>query len=229
MPPLDPLNLDKRYKFAKMDPELVARNQDVIDAMQLYPLEQNAWIAGQPGTGKTHVAMCAGNRHAYNGQRVQFQRGVQLKIIAEKFSDEREEALTPIYACELLIIDDLDKATPTPRFLEVFWTLMDTRYKWRRRTIVTANCTPAALATQWAKVKDVNHSTITAALDRLNPCYQFIMQADESLRRRIVQPARLLERVTVVQPVEDVEFSNAVQEAFLRGDVRALVKMEGVA
>jgi len=44
-----------------------------------------------------------------------------------------------------------------------------------------------------------------------------------------MQPARLLERVEVVKPTEDVEFSNAVQEAFLRGDVKALMRMEGVA
>lgn len=217
-------HLDKRYKFATMNPALVAQNRAAFDVLSQMPLDRNVWLTGKPGTGKTHMAKCAGNRHHVAGQRVELMRGPHIRTMSEMWARDREESLGNLYAPELLIIDDLDKCVMTAKALEVFWSLMDVRYLWHRRTIITSNIDAKALMQMWMKVKDVNPTLVTAGLDRMNPCHQFTLQASESLRRTIVNPARLLEQVEPVTPVSPDE-AETIREAFRSGNLRLLANM----
>lgn len=220
--------LDKRFKFATMNRELVAKNQRAFDVVSQVPLERNVWLTGKPGTGKTHMAKCAANRHTVAGQRVEFMRAPILRTISELWGNERDERLREYYAPELLIIDDLDKCVMTAKALETFWTLMDVRFLWQRRTIITSNVDARSIMAMWGKVRDVNPTLITAALDRVNPCHQFTIQANESLRRSIVHPARLLDHVEPVTPMEP-EDAEKIREAFRSGNAMAVISQMRVS
>lgn len=205
--------LDPHYSFRTIDPDVRAANAEAIEFLERVPMPSSVWLTGRPGRGKTHLARCTLNRHAFLWLKVDpcaqdlvyWISGPKLRDLANCLPEDREEGIRHLCRQRTLLIDDLDKADMTnAKPLEVLWTVLDGRYKCGRKTIVTSNMSGKALAEIWARVCLMNPSLPGAIMDRLMPCKQFEIQGVESFRRKVKEqePEAPTEPVEMATPEE---------------------------
>ena len=100
---------------------------------------------GQPGVGKTHLAVAIVRGliekmavAAYFCDVQDLLRGIQSTFDRDAALSEAE-LLEPVVGCELLILDDLGVRAPTAWALETLNHIITIRYNEKRATIVTTN------------------------------------------------------------------------------------------
>lgn len=218
------------FKFKDLHPQVKA-NREAVEFLHQWPLPQNAWINGESGRGKSHLARCVLWRYkAKWQQRAEFTRtsswlsGPHLRNIANELPNDRKEDVDHLSRVDLLIIDDVDKVNlDNAKPLEVLWSILDVRYRRGHRTLITSNMTGAALVKVWKTVCGTNPTLPMAIIDRIKPCKGLTIEGTESLRGVATpQPVSLADLGEIVAPGA----AQALQRAISSGNVAALAAME---
>jgi DNA replication protein DnaC len=136
-------------------------------------VDKGLLFIGDTGTGKTHLAVAALRElivtKNVQGLYVNFTELVQaLQMSFDGGNHTREEIITPVIEAELLVLDELGAAKPTPWVMDLLYYVINARYMQRRITICTSNR---------------RDSTDDAGEDGM-------LRAEESLADRISAPVR---------------------------------------
>lgn len=112
---------------------------------------RSLYITGPVGTGKTYRASAYALQAIDEGKSVRMVSSVDLLArIRESYrkgSDVSEQEIINAYTrCDVLIIDDLGKESPTPWALQTIYSIIDNRYRDESETIVTSNHSQPELA-----------------------------------------------------------------------------------
>lgn len=94
-------------------------------------------LYGNKGTGKTFYASCIANALADRNVTTAFTTTANLMSVLS--SRDKVEAIQAISNVQLLVLDDLDAERDTSYGAELMYTIVDTRYRSRKPTIVTTN------------------------------------------------------------------------------------------
>jgi DNA replication protein DnaC len=159
-----------------------------LNKQRVLELADGGWIEekaclvalGNPGTGKTHLAIAWGLAACRNGYAVRFFTAAGLANTLEEARQEHrlEKMLKQLDKCDLLIIDELGYLSFTKTGAELLFQVFARRYE-RRSLIVTTNLAFA----DWGQVFQ-DERLAGALLDRLtHRCHIFEMKG-ESFRFR---------------------------------------------
>lgn len=125
----------------------------------------NLYIFGGVGTLKTSLASAVARRLVEDGWEVVFSAMWRiLDEIKDGFRDGRDP-LPSYQCCDVLILDDLGKESPTDFALERLFALVDERSALMRPTVVTTQYRPGKLIDRLAKNGD--RDTAVAIVSRL--------------------------------------------------------------
>lgn len=107
-------------------------------------VDKGLLFVGDTGTGKTHLAVAALREliatKSVAGLYANFTELVQaLQMTFDGGSRTREEIITPVIEAELLVLDELGAAKPTPWVMDLLYYVINARYMQRRITICTSN------------------------------------------------------------------------------------------
>ncbi len=118
-----------------------------LRSLDFIALGENIVIAGDPGTGKTHIAQAIGNLCCEKLIPVRYFKFSELiaKLGKEVGRGSTEKTLQTLAAIPCLIIDEMGFCSKLDaRTSDLFFQLMDRRYdKGKRSTIFTSNKKPA--------------------------------------------------------------------------------------
>lgn len=116
--------------------------------------ESMAFYYGEPGTGKTHLAVSEARRSIWHGLKCHFVTVPYLLMkLRSSFSQveaaqEMEIIDGYIYNWDLLVLDDLGAEKTTDYALQALYLIIDGRYGNKNKTIITSNLNPVELATK---------------------------------------------------------------------------------
>ena len=140
----------------------------------------NTCLIGEPGTGKTHLAIALGLAACRQGRRVRFYTaaGLVTKRETAQQSHQLDRFLTQLDKLDLLICDELGYVSFSRTGAELLFQLFAERYE-RSSLLITSNLAFA----DWGQVFQGERMT-AALLDRLtHRCHIFEMNG-ESFRFR---------------------------------------------
>ena len=110
---------------------------------QSFPADgQSLVFSGATGLGKTFLSACVARVVAERGFSVSYAPVGQLFAAFEedKFRPQPDAARTEdVFACDLLIIDDLGTEMVTPMTLSALYTLINTRLVNKKKMIISTN------------------------------------------------------------------------------------------
>lgn len=124
--------LDERYmeislKFAK---NFVKKN--------FYP--KGIFFYGSVGTGKTFASSCIANYLMKNGKTAFIiNMGLYISKLQREWSEGEKDVLDLVKNCDLLVIDDFGVEKVSEFVVSKVFTLIDTRYRSTKTTIITSN------------------------------------------------------------------------------------------
>jgi len=178
------------YNFAFPD-KIDARLVRELATLRFVQAKESVWIAGTPGTGKTHIATALGLRAVEVGYSVRYS---SLAAIARRLhaaiADHSEEAcLKGLDRIDVLIAEDLGFANIPQEALSLLFELFNRRYE-RRSTIVTSN-----LGVEAAEKSLGQQAVASAILDRLLHHAHVVtitgpsFRAEHRLNKRRAEPA----------------------------------------
>lgn len=110
-----------------------------------FSAERGLLFIGSPGVGKTHLAVAVLKelirRLGARGRFIDFTSCVaRLQSTFDPSSEEsKHQVLDPILNTDVLVLDELAAAKPTPFVQDVLHLIINTRYSSRRMTIFTTN------------------------------------------------------------------------------------------
>lgn len=122
-----------------------------------------ALLLGQPGVGKTHVALALGVAAAHRGYRVYFATHKKLieHITRSKHEGSLDQFFKRLLSCELWIIDDWAAVSMSREIAEEVFDLIDRR-KYSSGLVLTSN----RAVEEWGEVFP-NSVLANATIDRL--------------------------------------------------------------
>src|SRR5690606_21996048 len=101
--------------------------------------QENVWIRGEPGTGKTFLARCIAGVMLDRGLTVAELSGPTLCDIGVRYN--ASTMLAPYARPSLLILDDIDKGAWENRVYHALFSLLEKRHEYGKRLVITANVT----------------------------------------------------------------------------------------
>lgn len=168
--------------YAHPWPEAVEQNREAWKVARRWKPEHGNVIAfGPHGIGKSALCRYILSVFAWNClDRAYLLSGpiadVSAVSLATKLSSyEHEVIFERLTRVGVLNIDDMDKATWTPRSLSLLWELIDLRSENRRPILMTANVAPAELHAQLCAARPDNTAHASAVLARLRPHIELSM------------------------------------------------------
>ena len=121
---------------------------------QSFPADgQSLVFSGATGLGKTFLSACVARVVAERGFSVSYAPVGQLFAAFEedKFRPQPDAARTEdVFACDLLIIDDLGTEMTTQFTVSVLYQLLNTRLMEKKPVILSTNLTPGELASRYS-------------------------------------------------------------------------------
>ena len=124
---------------------------------------ENIIIFGNPGTGKTHLAMGMAKEWCLKGRKVLYKTAASLvqELLTAKKNLELNKCIKRLDSFEVLVIDDISYIPYERNETDVLFTLLSERYE-QRSIVITSNL----VFSQWQQIfKD--EMTTAAAIDRL--------------------------------------------------------------
>jgi DNA replication protein DnaC len=147
---------------------------------------ENVILAGNPGTGKTHVATALGVEACSRGKKVRFCRVTELITTLMEAREERllSRLKSQLDKLDLLILDELGYVPASKLGAELLFDVISTAYE-RTSVIVTTNLP----FERWVEVLGSERLT-GAALDRLTHRCHILECNGESYRLKDAQRRR---------------------------------------
>lgn len=144
------------HSFSESDKNILAQNETLQKAHKIgiefannFPQNKfkNLVFVGNVGKGKTFLAECIANQVMRNGFYVVYVTSFELNNLVVKtmdlFSENREEILSPLLECDLLIIDDLGTEPVYKKFsIDNLYTIINQRQLHNLSTIISTNLSP---------------------------------------------------------------------------------------
>jgi DNA replication protein DnaC len=175
------------FKFQpSLDPKLLRE----LSGGRFIAEAENVLLLGQPGVGKTHLAVALGLKACALGYRTLFVSGSGLISTLTKAQSENrlEEKLKQLVQPKLLIVDEIGYLPMERQGANLFFQLVSRRYE-RGSILITSNQSLAG----WGEVFG-DPLIATAILDRLLHHSTTINIKGESFRLREKKRAGLLSR-----------------------------------
>lgn len=146
---------------------------------------ENIVFIGDPGTGKTGLAIGLLRQALVSGRRGRFYKAQDLmdELYASLADRSTPKLIKRLAAYDLLVIDELGYLTLNPEQVNAFFKLMDERYS-RKSTIITTNLDYPL----WYDLFQ-RKSLVDALLDRLQHRCVTIRITGPSLRTPVDDPA----------------------------------------
>ncbi len=150
------------YNFnfpTKIDARLVRE----LSTLGFVKAKESVWVAGLPGTGKTHIASALGIRAVEEGHTALYRPlSVITRDLHASIADHTEERRLRFYErIDILIVEDLGFATIPAETLPLVFEVFNRRHE-KRSTIVTSNLDGDAAEKSFG-----NQAMAVAILDRL--------------------------------------------------------------
>lgn len=151
------------HSFADCDQNLLKQNKTLNKAFKIahsfvqnFPNNQykNLVFVGNVGKGKTFLSECIANELIAKDFYVVYLTSFELNNIVIKtmdlFADNRQDLLSPLLECDLLIIDDLG-TEPIYKNMSVnnLYTIINQRQLQNLSTIISTNLTPQMIRDQY--------------------------------------------------------------------------------
>lgn len=175
-------------EFAGNDPALEVANKQAWNLARRYAedgIPKNIWIFGQPGTGKTRLALCLVNERMSFGESGAFMKGSVIQNAARLWPEKRYPLISLYVGARNLILDDIDQAEWTPEGIGLLRDILDGRAARvmagrHLRTLITAN---SEFKSFYARACLITPSA-SSMFDRMKPLMPLPMMG-ESLRGKI--------------------------------------------
>lgn len=166
----------KRYASAGIKPRYFNADSELAQSL-LENLGQGkgAYLFGNVGTGKTHLASAVARKAINQGQRV---RMVDMPSIVARVKatfgtgETEDDVLLPLARYDLLIIDDLGKEAPTDWTLTQVFRIINSRYENLKPVIITSQYDFKSLGARLSRNGDTD--TALAIVSRLSEMCQKI-------------------------------------------------------
>lgn len=151
------------FDFSKLNPSVSPLFLQELASCQFVKDRQNIIFIGNPGRGKTHLAIALGIKAIYAGHKVLFRSAASLST---ELSEARDGyALNKLYkslaSVDLLILDELSYISFNRSQSELLFKVLSDRSE-RASTIVTTNLP----FSRWTELFD-NNTLVAALVDRL--------------------------------------------------------------
>lgn len=147
--------------YLDADCETMRNEVEVANGRSLY-------IVGPNGAGKTYYAATIAKRLLDMQGRnlsVYFTTSVDLiDAVRDTYDGQDNGALDRACGCDVLVLDDLGKETPTRNNLEILFILVNYRNSERKPIVITSNFTRGELADRWDAVDGSMSSSIVSRL-----------------------------------------------------------------
>lgn len=167
---LMPATAHARFDTSKTPPRA---NLAVWSACKDWARQSNLYLYGPAGTGKSHLARCVLMKNLTEERSVAEITAARFSVAAGRF--DADYIFRRLAKVQVLLLDDLDKGIWNDRALVRLWELLDLRHMTRRRVIITANLSPAAMAELWNAAAPANASLAQGISDRLLPLNVFTL------------------------------------------------------
>jgi len=142
--------------------------------------KENIAFIGQPGTGKTHLAISIGTKAVEQGYSVVFTtlNDMLEDLYISRADNSLAQRLKKYVQCDLLVIDELGLRKLNQTSVDDFYEVIAKRYE-QRSTIITSNKT----FDEWGRIL-FDPVLATAILDRFVHHCNFVVINGESYRMR---------------------------------------------
>ena len=147
---------------------------------------ENIALVGQPGTGKSHLALALGMKAVQRGFSVRFttMQDLAAELKASRADDSTEDVVRGLVEPDLVILDELGFTRLEPAVADAFFRVVASRYE-RGSVIVTSNKSFES----WAEVFP-DAVIASAVLDRLVHHAHLVPIVGESYRMKELKSRR---------------------------------------
>lgn len=158
-------------------------------------------LFGTPGGGKSHLAAAITHELLARKKSVVFQAVPELlERIRSTFNknsrESEQQIMKALQQCDLLVLDDIGSERVTGWVYEIFFRIVDGRYRNEKPIIYTSNLTPKELEKRFSEFEDgdkiVDEQT-PRILDRITETSDFIKVNATSYRKEIARQ-RIVDR-----------------------------------